>query len=208
MMRIILVLCAMTASGLMDSCSSEESDCEQPDVMCSGTCVDPRINENHCGICGNRCVPGETCMAGQCVFLTPDAGGDADAPLDPTVDPTVDPTADPAVDPTVDRLADESGDTGGEETADDSDAVSDELPPEDSTTDPESDEPQDCPSIEGWMPPDHNECPPDGCGCGYYSPDSAYGAKYACEMYECRPDEYCCCAWELIEPDSPDCPRP
>ncbi|RYE78890.1 MAG: hypothetical protein EOO74_04615, partial [Myxococcales bacterium] len=34
--------------------------------VCSGSCVDIRLDPNHCGLCGNECGADKTCLAGLC----------------------------------------------------------------------------------------------------------------------------------------------
>ena len=40
--------------------------CAKPKKVCAGTCIDPRVNERHCGSCGHVCKPGEKCLKGKC----------------------------------------------------------------------------------------------------------------------------------------------
>lgn len=47
-------------------------DCMAPMLVCGGTCIDPSMDSEHCGECGEDCGPGGTCVNGDCV----DACGD------------------------------------------------------------------------------------------------------------------------------------
>ncbi|MEZ4394476.1 MAG: MXAN_6577-like cysteine-rich protein [Polyangiales bacterium] len=40
--------------------------CQDPLAECEGTCVDLQANPNHCGVCGNACTAGQSCVSGAC----------------------------------------------------------------------------------------------------------------------------------------------
>jgi len=42
------------------------SQCPGSQVVCSGTCVDKRVNDMHCGSCGNSCPTDASCKNGTC----------------------------------------------------------------------------------------------------------------------------------------------
>ena len=46
--------------------------CREPDGMkaCNNFCVSTNTNPNHCGACNRACVPGESCIRGNCVLET------------------------------------------------------------------------------------------------------------------------------------------
>ena len=56
-----------------DSDGSEAGECALPMLECFGDCIDPDVDDDHCGECGEDCGPGGTCVAGDCV----DACGDS-----------------------------------------------------------------------------------------------------------------------------------
>lgn len=51
---------------LLAGCASGEP-CPRPLQECGGSCVDVGSNVDHCGVCGNACLAGNHCAAGQCV---------------------------------------------------------------------------------------------------------------------------------------------
>lgn len=40
--------------------------CDQGQIRCSNTCVDPRTDQNNCGACGHTCPSGQVCNQGVC----------------------------------------------------------------------------------------------------------------------------------------------
>jgi predicted small lipoprotein YifL len=54
--------------GATDAMADAPPDvhCTAPSVDCGGTCVNLQTSEQHCGRCGNACVTGATCLAGEC----------------------------------------------------------------------------------------------------------------------------------------------
>ncbi|MEM1008462.1 MAG: hypothetical protein AAGJ35_05610, partial [Myxococcota bacterium] len=49
--------------------------CPEGKLACSGQCIDPQTDPNHCGICGGRCVSG-VCQKSQCVIHADQVGVD------------------------------------------------------------------------------------------------------------------------------------
>ncbi|MCS6800259.1 MAG: MopE-related protein, partial [Myxococcota bacterium] len=49
--------------GRVDELDGCTPSCE---TRCDGTCVDPRLDERHCGRCGNACPPTDLCVDGAC----------------------------------------------------------------------------------------------------------------------------------------------
>lgn len=46
--------------------SGNAPTCDDDEVSCAGTCVDPRSSDQHCGGCSKPCGSGQTCDDGQC----------------------------------------------------------------------------------------------------------------------------------------------
>ncbi len=44
--------------------------CAPGELRCNGACVDPGINDDHCGACGTVCSLGTGCVMGRCVSIT------------------------------------------------------------------------------------------------------------------------------------------
>ncbi len=52
-----------------EECGRWACDALNPDLaICVGGSVGTLVDESNCGMCGNRCLPGEACELGQCVF--------------------------------------------------------------------------------------------------------------------------------------------
>lgn len=62
----ILMPALLGGLALLAGCASGEP-CPRPLQECGGSCVDVASNVDHCGGCGNACVAGHHCAAGQCV---------------------------------------------------------------------------------------------------------------------------------------------
>ncbi len=45
--------------------------CASPQTACSGACVDPMTDRDHCGACGTRCPGGQVCAMGRCAIACP-----------------------------------------------------------------------------------------------------------------------------------------
>ena len=50
-------------------------NCPAGQVKCAGKCVDVTSDPKHCGSCTGHCGPNKTCVNGQCVATSPNAGG-------------------------------------------------------------------------------------------------------------------------------------
>lgn len=59
-------LLLLAAMGCSDSTSEGSSSCAEPEISCSGHCVDPLTDPLHCGSCEAACPAGQVCSAGQC----------------------------------------------------------------------------------------------------------------------------------------------
>jgi len=44
--------------------------CQTGQIVCNGSCVDPRYDSRNCGSCGRACATGERCWANACVSTT------------------------------------------------------------------------------------------------------------------------------------------
>jgi hypothetical protein len=54
------------SGGSGGSAGSSNPACDDGDIQCGGSCVDPQTSEQHCGACGKMCVSGQQCESGQC----------------------------------------------------------------------------------------------------------------------------------------------
>lgn len=45
----------------------DPEDCATPLLICDNACVDPEVDEGHCGVCGNECELGDQCVEGECI---------------------------------------------------------------------------------------------------------------------------------------------
>jgi len=77
------VTCApgqMCRNGMCVACTCSPpapAPCPTGQIVCNGTCVDPRTDSRNCGSCGTICPSGQTCRSGACstpTFCTPGAG--------------------------------------------------------------------------------------------------------------------------------------
>jgi hypothetical protein len=48
------------------SLSGTAVGCPAGEIYCRGRCADPSSDPQNCGLCGNRCPPGATCVSGVC----------------------------------------------------------------------------------------------------------------------------------------------
>ena len=39
-----------------DATSSDSNDCSPSELECSGSCIDPQVDNQNCGVCGNICI--------------------------------------------------------------------------------------------------------------------------------------------------------
>ncbi len=60
-----LLLLAGAALAALAACSQEKT-CAPGEVLCGGSCV-ATTDPDHCGACGQVCVAGQACQAGQCL---------------------------------------------------------------------------------------------------------------------------------------------
>lgn len=61
--------CASTDCSGGQVCSNQQCvtpSCANPQILCSGQCVDASTNPKHCGGCGTDCGVGRTCVQGSC----------------------------------------------------------------------------------------------------------------------------------------------
>lgn len=69
------LLCVGTRESSTSLCT-----CPSDHLLCNGSCIDPKVNNTHCGACGNVCSPGllgsgvETCVEGACVACGEEVG--------------------------------------------------------------------------------------------------------------------------------------
>jgi hypothetical protein len=90
----LVVLAAFTASATTllptggDTNAAPQAPCPTDQVLCSGSCVDPRTDNTHCAVAadcqgtsaGTACKTGEVCTAGICGSNCPAANPDDDKP--------------------------------------------------------------------------------------------------------------------------------
>lgn len=50
-----------------ESTGNDTEDCDPPNLLCEGSCVDPGSDVAHCGDCERSCAPGGTCVESECV---------------------------------------------------------------------------------------------------------------------------------------------
>ncbi len=74
---------ARNADSLLDRADltlsvSDSVQCTEPEVPCSGSCVDITSDRLNCGACGNPCLNGETCVNSECVSDAGEPDGGAE----------------------------------------------------------------------------------------------------------------------------------
>ncbi|RIK46657.1 MAG: hypothetical protein DCC58_02515 [Chloroflexi bacterium] len=82
---------AFSVVGVSSATAKEkDKDKKKPDccpkdtpTLCGRTCVDLSDDPQHCGGCGNTCVPGGQCVNGVCVAPACDDSSDCPLPADP-----------------------------------------------------------------------------------------------------------------------------
>lgn len=74
--RILRWAIPILCSALAAACSDEGAGdpCVGPLLRCDAECVDTEKDSNHCGACGARCHPGETCDGGRCISSCSEEG--------------------------------------------------------------------------------------------------------------------------------------
>ncbi len=65
MKRTLLLACAGLAL-LLSACGPPPPACPPGLLPCFGICTDPGSDPLNCGACGLACLPGQSCIAGQC----------------------------------------------------------------------------------------------------------------------------------------------
>ncbi|MBW1872115.1 MAG: hypothetical protein JRJ19_08630 [Deltaproteobacteria bacterium] len=65
-----LVLVAVFAFIGAGCSSGTGSNCPAGQTLCGGVCVDTSSNSDHCGVCSNACLSGQSCVNSKCESCT------------------------------------------------------------------------------------------------------------------------------------------
>lgn len=67
MKRILGPLLLSALSGaLLWACAEPGATCDAPNIVCGDRCVDPKVDPDHCGACGNTCSANLVCADSAC----------------------------------------------------------------------------------------------------------------------------------------------